>query len=245
MDLTPRQALILKTLIEEYTNSADAVGSETLENKYNLGVSPATIRNEMAILTHTGYLKQPHTSAGRIPTAKALHFYVQQLMEEKKLSLAEEVSAKQRIGDAKNDSDHIMQEATRALAQDSKMLAIGAIDGIDAVWHAGYANILSMPEFYNIDVATQVLSLIEQMDRVRQLLFERSSEPLTVLFGEELGWSYFEPVGFVTTRFKVVMPSGERTGCIGVIGAARLPFSYVIPRVRYFGGLVSEAMAGR
>lgn len=242
MDLTPRQALILKTLIEEYTNSAEAIGSETLEQKYNLGISPATIRNEMAILTKTGYLKQPHTSAGRIPTARALRFYVDQLMEEKKLSLADEVKAKQRITDAKSDLDHVMQEATRALAEDSKMLSLGAVDGEDSVWHSGYANILSIPEFYNIDVTAHVLSLIEQMDRVRQLLFQEASEPLSVLFGEELGWSYFEPIGIVSARFKVALPSGEKTGCLGVIGPARLPFAYIIPRVRYFGGLISEVM---
>lgn len=245
MDLTPRQALILKTLIEEYTNSAEAVGSETLEQKYSLGVSPATIRNEMAILTKTGYLKQLHTSAGRIPTAKALRFYIDQLMEEKKLSLAEEVKAKQRINDAKSDLDHVMQEATRALAEDSKMLSVGAIDGEPSVWHSGYANILSMPEFYNIDVTAHVLSLIEQMDRVRQLLFHQSEESLSVLFGEELGWSYFEPVGVVSTRFKVTFPTGEKTGCLGVIGPARLPFPFIIPRVRYFGGLISEVMGGK
>lgn len=244
MDLTPRQALILKALIEEYTNTAEAIGSEVLEQKYNLGVSPATIRNEMAILTKTGYLKQPHTSAGRIPTARALRFYVDQLMEEKKLSLTDEVKARQRIEESKPDVDHVMQEATRALAEETKMLSVGAIDGENSIWHSGYANILSMPEFYNIDVTTQVLSLIEQMDRVRQLLF-RTEEPLSVIFGEELGWLYFEPVGVVSTHFKVTTPSGDKIGCLSVIGPARLPFSYVIPKVRHFGGLVSEVMNGR
>lgn len=245
MDLTPRQALILKTIIEEYTETAEPIGSETLEHKHSLGISPATIRNEMAALTKAGYLKQPHTSAGRAPTAKAFHFYVQQLMEEKKLSFSDEVKARQRIEEAKKDRGHIMQEATRSLAQDTKCLSVGAIDGEDALWHAGYANILSMPEFYNIDVTSHVLSLLEEMDRIHDLLFRESAEPLSVLFGEELGWSYFEPVGVVTTRFNVKTPNGDRVGSLGVIGPARLQFSYIIPKMRYLGGLLSEMMSSR
>lgn len=236
-ELTPRQAYILKAIVEEYIQTADPVGSETLEKKYNLGVSPATIRNEMASLTATGYLKQPHTSAGRIPTPKALKFYVLQLMEEKQLTVAEEVKAKQRIEEAKNkDYPRLMQEATRALAEDTKTLVVGAIEDEDTLWHSGYANILDMPEFYNIDVTSHVLGLLDQSQKIHELLFEHSTGELNVLFGEELGWSYFEPVGVVMTHFNV----NNKIGCLGVIGSMRLPYSYIIPRVRYFGGLLSQ-----
>src|SRR3972149_7736971 len=95
--LTSRQTQILKTIIDEYIETALPVGSENLDKKYNLGVSPATIRNEMSSLTKAGYLKQPHTSAGRIPTPTAMKFYIDQLMEEKKMSLAEEVKAKEDV----------------------------------------------------------------------------------------------------------------------------------------------------
>ena len=67
-DLTTRQIEILKALIEEYIETASAVGSETLEKKHNLSASPATIRNEMVRLTDLGYLKKLHASAGRVPT---------------------------------------------------------------------------------------------------------------------------------------------------------------------------------
>lgn len=235
--LAPRQIQILKALVEEYTETAEPVGSETLEKKYNLGVSPATIRNEMAALTHTGYLKQPHTSAGRIPTPRALKFYVDQLMEEKKMSVAEEVQAKERISQGR-DLDSLMSEATRALAEATHSLSVGAIEGEEHAWHAGYANILEMPEFYNIDVTAHVLSLLEEVKRLHELLFERlpGGEPIGIVFGEELGWPYFEPVSVVATRFK----TKNKQGSLGVIGPNRLRFSVVIPTVRYFGDLVSR-----
>ena len=81
--LTARQTQILKSLIDEYIETAVPVGSDALEKKYNLGVSPATIRNEMVALTKLDFLRQPHTSAGRIPTPLAMKFYIDQLMEEK------------------------------------------------------------------------------------------------------------------------------------------------------------------
>jgi heat-inducible transcriptional repressor len=74
-DLTERQTQVLKAVVEEYINTARPVGSEILEKKYSLGVSPATIRNEMVILAKKKYLRQPFTSAGRVPTAVALSSY--------------------------------------------------------------------------------------------------------------------------------------------------------------------------
>lgn len=239
-ELTPRQAHILKTLIEEYIESAEPVGSETLEKKYNLGVSPATIRNEMAQLTKIRYLKQPHASAGRIPTARAFRFYIVQLMEERQLPVTEEAKARQTVEEARENVDHLMRETTHSLAEATKSLSVGTVDGEDTVWSAGYSKILDVPEFYNIDVTSHVLLLIEEVKRVRELFFERSlDDPVSILFGEELGWPYFEPVGIVTTKFMLGGPDG-RMGCIGIIGPARLPYSQVIPIVRYYGGLLSE-----
>jgi len=239
LDLTPRQIQILKSLVEEYIETAEPVGSEVIDRKYNLGVSPATIRNEMVALTTGGYLKQPYTSAGRIPTAKALKLYVDQLMEEKQLSIAEEVQAKQKVSEAKN-IDEVMEDATRALAEATRTLSVGAVQGKDRLWHSGYANILEMPEFYNIDVTARVLSLLDEMHKMQEILFERVSQdsPIGVIFGEELGWPYFEPVSVVATRFK----AGNNQCSLGVIGPARLRFPVVVPTVRYFGDLVSQIL---
>ena len=96
-ELTPRQIQVLKCVVEEYTETAIPVGSDVLEKKYNVGVSPATIRNEMSALTKMGFLRQPHTSSGRVPSPKAIKLYVNQLMEEKKLSVAEEVQAREQV----------------------------------------------------------------------------------------------------------------------------------------------------
>lgn len=236
-ELTDRQIKILKTVIEEYMEMAEPVGSQKIEKKYELGVSPATIRNEMGKLTETGFLKQPHTSAGRIPTKKAFKFYVDQLMEEKKLSVAEEVKAKEKIWDSRFSFDQLIRQATRALAEKSQALAV-AITGEGDVYHAGYANLLSIPEFYDIDVTKTVFSMLDETQSLLSL-FEKSygEGPIHFLFGDELGYEFLEPCGMIFTHFNA---GGEKKGSLGVIGPCRFDYPRIIPLVRHFGSLVEE-----
>ncbi len=86
MKMTERKKRILKAIVNEYVMTAEPVGSRTLARRYDFGVSPATIRNDMADLEEESYLEQPHRSAGRVPTDKGYRFYVDALMELKKLS---------------------------------------------------------------------------------------------------------------------------------------------------------------
>lgn len=235
--LTARQTQILKTLIDEYIETAEPVGSESLEKKYALGVSPATVRNEMAALTKSGYLRQPHTSSGRVPTPKAMKFYIDQLMEEKQMSLADEVKAKEEVWDAKDNLYDLMEETTQALAQRTRCLAVSALDE-GKVWHAGYANVFSNPEFSNLEASASLFTFLEEMERIHELFFRRLTgvSPVEVLFGEELGWQELMPVGLVASRFKI----RDKEGALGVIGPARLSYPTVIPVIRYFRGLLEE-----
>ncbi|KKR91985.1 MAG: heat-inducible transcription repressor [Candidatus Woesebacteria bacterium GW2011_GWA1_41_13b] len=239
INLTTRQTQILKAIIEEYISTAEPVGSEALDRKFNLGVSPATIRNEMASLTDAGYLRQPHTSAGRVPTPTAMHFYVDHLMQEKKLSVTEEVAAKEKIWDARFNFDKLMRQATLALADRTKTLAIAATDTGD-IYSAGTANILGMPEFYDIDVTRTVLTLLDEQSRLRQLFFGTeydANESVHIVFGEDLHWDYFEPVSFAFANFSA---GKNGKGMLGVVGPCRLNYSSIVPNLRYYSHLISD-----
>lgn len=235
--LTARQTQILKALIDEYIETADAVGSENLDKKYNLGVSPATIRNEMVALTKAGYLKQLHTSAGRIPTPMGMKFYINQLMEEKAMSLADEVKVKEEVWDVRADLDNLLQEATHALAERTKSLAVAATDE-GKVWHAGYANIFNSPEFADLALCSSLFSFLEEASRIHELFFERplSGSPIDIFFGEELGWPELTPIGVVSTHFS----AKGKNGVLSVIGPVRLAYPTIIPALRYFRGLIEE-----
>lgn len=236
MDLTDRQTQILRYIIEEYINTAAPVGSEVLDRKFNLGVSPATIRNEMVQLSRIGYLHQPHTSAGRVPTPKALKLYVRQLMHEEDLSVAEEVSVKEQMWDYRDDLDDLLRQATRALADRTKCIGL-ALTSDEKIYHSGYFHILDKPEFFDIDVTKTVFSLLDHVDELINIFNRASSEdPIHILLGDDFDNKYLEPVGIVFSDFAV----GDIQGSIGVVGPSRLPFYYVIPLVRHLSLTIQD-----
>ena len=236
--LTSRQTQILKTIIDEYIATAEPVGSEALDKKYNLGISPATIRNEMVSLTKLNFLKQPHASAGRVPTPVAMKFYINQLMEEKQMSLVDEVKAKEEVWDSRDDIDELMDEATRALASRTRSLTVAAIkDKKDRFWHAGHSYIFQNPEFSDALTCQSLFSIFEEFDKLDRLFFGfESTSPLEVLFGEELGIPELALTGIVSTHFNI---KGKK-GALGVIGPARADYGTVIPILRYFGNLIED-----
>ncbi len=234
-DLTTRQIDILKNIVKEYIDTAIAVGSETLEKKYDLGVSPATIRNEMAEMSKLGYLAKPHSSAGRVPTGKAIKFYINELMKERVLSVAEEVEAKEKIWDMRARRERFLREATKSLAAKTHSLAVIFTDDGD-VFYAGYSNILEMPEFYDIDITKNLLSILDDT-----VLFDRISGRLenecTVFLADDFEEVRMRPYGFVFSPFHTKSNFG---GSVGVIGPTRMQYENVIPIVRYFGTLLGE-----
>lgn len=236
-DLTERQAKILKAIIEEFIETASPVGSETIEKKYNLGVSPATIRNEMVKLTDQGYLKKSHSSSGRNPSPQGLKYYVDHLMKAENLTLAEEVAVKEKVWDYRNEFEKLLHEATKELSKRTKMLSLATSSEGD-FFSSGLGNILDAPEFYDIDLTKTILSYLDQFDYWQKLI-ERTWEgedPIHILLGDEFGLEAFEPCGFIYTSFR----AGSRSGAIGVVGPARVKYSRVVPVVKYFGQLIEE-----
>ena len=240
-DLTSRQIEILKTLIEEYIETAEPVGSETLEKKHSLSASPATIRNEMVRLTEYGYLKKTHVSSGRIPTSQAMKFYVKQLMKEKELSVAEEVALKEKVWDLRDKEKEFLQGLTKALAEKTKSLAVTSTDDGE-MFFSGYANILEMPEFYDIDLTKSILLAVDEFECFKNIFAGIiDDEDIHVLMDDELGPAFQGALGLVFTHFTTPM---NVKGEIGVLGPARLNYNYVIPTVRYFGDLIEEIARG-
>ncbi len=236
-DLSERQKQLLKAVIELYVKTGEPVASDAIEKNYDLGVSPATIRNEMVRLTDGGFLKQPHTSAGRTPTALGFRLYIGELMKEKELPVVDEVNIRQQVMDARSEYNNMIKTATRALAKKCRTLAISVND--NDIYYAGAANILDLPEFYDIDVTRFVLSMFDELPILQQVLDKaQGSEPLHVIFGEETDFEYLRPTSFAFVNFDNL--SGHQ-GVIGVIGPDRLNFPLVLPYLRYVGGVLTEA----
>lgn len=240
-EISERQLHILKTVIEEYIETAEPVASDTLDKKYNLGVSPATIRNEMVKLTKAGYLQQPHTSAGRSPTPAAMRLYIEKLMKPNELSVADEVTVKQKIWDHRSEIDKLLREATKALANQTKTMSLTATDEGD-LYSSGMGNILDMPEFYDIDITRHLLDTLDEFDYWWNIFshFAPESHTFRILLGEEFGRQLSNQCGGVFVQFR----SAAHRGVIGVVGPSRLNYQRIIPVVQYMGNLLSDIARG-
>lgn len=117
MELNERKLNILKAIVKDYIETAEAVGSRTISKKHDLGVSAATIRNEMADLEELGYLIQPHASAGRVPSEKGYKLYVDTLMSQADLSDEEKNLIKDCINSNVNDIKDLMEETSKLLSR--------------------------------------------------------------------------------------------------------------------------------
>ncbi|NLS78578.1 MAG: heat-inducible transcription repressor HrcA [Chloroflexi bacterium] len=123
-ELSPRQKEILSIVVRTYINTAAPVGSTTIAENYLRGVSSATIRNELAYLEERGYLAQPHTSAGRLPTEKGYRYFVAQLMQDSELPLAEQRTIRHQFYQVRMDLEHWMRLTAAVLAHTSQAAAL-------------------------------------------------------------------------------------------------------------------------
>ena len=117
MEISARKKRILAAVVENYIRTAEPVGSKTIAETAGLGCSSATIRNELSELTALGYLEQPHTSAGRVPSPQGYRFYVNELMERQKLSLEETEAINARLNEKMEQLDRLMADAGKLAGQ--------------------------------------------------------------------------------------------------------------------------------
>jgi len=121
--LDDRKLAVLRAIVQDFVSTEEPVGSKTLVERHNLGVSPATIRNDMAVLEEEGYIAQPHTSAGRVPTDKGYRLFVDRLASVKPLSPAERRAIQQFL-DGAVDLDDVVGRTVRLLAQLTRQVAV-------------------------------------------------------------------------------------------------------------------------
>ena len=164
MPLDDRKLDVLRAIVEDYVATQEPVGSKALVDRHHLGVSPATIRNDMAVLEEEGYIAQPHTSAGRIPTDKGYRLFVDRLSTVKPLSPAER-RAIQTFLDGAVDLDDVVTRTVRLLAQLTRQVAVVQYPSLarSTVRHV---------ELVPLSTSRVLLVLITDTGRVEQRLVE-------------------------------------------------------------------------
>ena len=168
-----RRLAVLRAIVEDYVATHEPVGSKALVERHNLGVSPATIRNDMAALEDEGYIAQPHTSAGRVPTDLGYRLFVDRLSGVKPLSSPERRAIQQFLDDAV-DLDDVMSRTVRLLAQITRQVAL-----------VQYPS-LSRSSVRHIELVT--LSSTRLIVEVTTTLANQVARPDVVALARERGW---------------------------------------------------------
>lgn len=217
-----RSEQILFALIKEHVKSGTPVGSEILVNKYKLGVSSATVRNEMARLEEEGYIMQPHTSAGRIPTERAYNLYILGL-KEKKLS-DPEIKTFAEIGVIKDEMD--LKQVAKILAHNSDGAVFWAFHRHN-LFYTGIANLLSQPEFAQPNLIYDISAIIDRIDEIIDRIFPEVNLEPQILVGSK---NPFSPIcSVILTKYRLE----NQVGLFGIMGPMRMNYEKNLALVKF------------
>jgi heat-inducible transcriptional repressor len=232
--MTERQKHILAAIVEQYAEVASPVGSKLLAQVFN--VSSATIRAEMAELEREGFITQPHTSAGRIPTDKGYRYYVNNLsvMEEKLPARRAEKALQMRVQGA-GLPEQTIKSAVDTLVELTHNLGLATIGG--QLYMSGLSNLFGQPEFIQAGQVRQVAGLLDNLEP--WLREAAPNQPLSVYIGRE------NPIGraagctLIISRFR--SPFSDRS-YIGTLGPTRQSYKEVMSLVRRAGQELEEEL---
>jgi heat-inducible transcriptional repressor len=236
--MTDRQKIILKTIIEEHIRTGDPVGSKSLFEKFDFGIGPAMIRQEMTLLEEEGYLSQPHVSAGRVPSDKAYRFYIA-----KELSLnppalpakeAEKIS--ETLRHTKQRPAEFFHELAKVMAELSHELVVSGLLGRGQFFAHGFSERLAGPELADPEYIRELLTFIDASDAYFERLWSSAARERTkVLIGRDHAHGLSGKITLIAGR--ATLPSGEM-GFFSILGPRRMNYRKNIALVEFVSDLM-------
>ncbi len=239
MDITERQNAILMAIIKEFMGDANEVGSLSLVEKYHLGVSSATIRNEMVKLMALGLLEKNHISSGRLPTDQALRLYVSKIIDRSSLSPLVSGEIRQGIFRDRFSKDIVIKSILQILSKETDSVVFLILD--EDVRYYGLANILAFDEFQSIEKIKSVISILEDDVFLKNMAKKYAGSGVSLLIGGESGVGTLQNCAMAFTKIPFW---GKDESYVGVIGSKRMDYSKVIPALREIKSSLENAMSG-
>ncbi len=216
MLLTARQQDILERAVFEYIDRAQPISSSWLEAKYDLSVSPATIRNELSLLEEQGYLEQPHTSSGRVPTDQGYRFFVDELLGKGMLQDREE---EQEFEPYPQDYVEFAQVVGRNLAEASSSLTVVYVPQKSLFWKEGWEGVLRAPEFAGRDQIGSFLKFLVDVERGFRDF--HAQEILEIYIGQENPFSKEKDFSIMIAAYS--FPKKQK-GLLALVGPKRMAY---------------------
>ncbi|MEI9966896.1 MAG: hypothetical protein WDN67_04715 [Candidatus Moraniibacteriota bacterium] len=184
--MNARQKQVLSSLVELYTETAQPIGSLALLERFGFPVSSATLRNDMVSLEDEGYLYQPHTSAGRIPTDQGYRFYVEEIMGDESLSLGEQQQLKKELLQLRAKHVRLGRSAAKLLSALSGNLAVSGLIDREEFYDFGMREMIDKPEFREIDELSRLVEMLDTLDtKIEQMIGNVKEGEARIFIGEE------------------------------------------------------------
>ncbi len=240
--MSSRRLEILRAIVDEYVATQEPVGSQSIADHHGLGISPATIRNEMAILEEEGLITQPHTSAGRIPTDLGYRVFVDKLATVKPLSTAER-RAIETFLDSSNDLEELLKKSAKLLADITKQVAVVTYpilgESREKLAISGTAHLARSGEDLGFTLSPILEALEEQVVLLR--LLNEVHPTVHVRIGSEQNEMNLQSTSLVTVGYGA---DSAQLGAIGVLGPTRMDYEGSMAAVdavaRYVGRFINE-----
>lgn len=239
MLLTSRQRHILSAIIKEYIDTANPVGSEELVEKYHFKLSPATIRNEMAGLEKKGYIHQPHTSAGRVPTDLGYRYFIDTLMKKRKMTEHEQKELQVEFLKAKTKYKQLARATSQFLSQMTNSLALSGFFDSEELWDWGMPKLLSQPEFSDRAQIQKLSIYLEKLEENYKKIFKKiKNKKIDIYIGKKNPLVPLENCAMVVSGF---CTRDNKKGFIILIGPKRMKYAKNISLVDYITKLLSRS----
>lgn len=223
-----RPALILKLLTEDYIQTATPVASQVLVDKYRLDFSPATVRNDLADLEEAGYIIQPHTSAGRIPTELAYRQLVSTI--EPKMPVT---TVKKLLEPVLADFGNNWKPLAKVLAQLTNSGVFWSFHRYDS-YYTGLSGLLGQPEFKQLSMVYDISQVIDSLEEIIDDLFNQVGEEPTIRLGNDSPFGVFSSTILTKYRF------GQHIGLFGLLAPLRTNYQTNLNLINYVYRAIQE-----
>ncbi len=228
---------LLEAIVLEYIKTAKPVGSQTLVEEYGFDYSAATIRNDMAALEQHGYISQPHTSAGRVPTEQGYQYYIQHLLHRRELGQQQKQALAQATQHEQHHRERRIKQLAQTIAELSGETVVISVSG-DDYYYTGIAQLFRKPEFTEqIDMLARIGDVFDHLDEVMAQVQRQLRNEVEVLIGQENPVS--DQCSMVVTEYGDAQGPAPR-GMVSIIGPMRMDYDTNIAILRYIESIMNH-----
>ena len=238
VDYESRRRAVLSATINRYIHKALPVASEDLASDFDL--SSATIRNILAELEETGYLRHPYTSGGRIPTDRGYRYYVDflilqmELLDEEKEHIVKEYQRKiKRLEDILEKTSEVISTITHYAG------IVSFLDWQDKFLYKGIGHILEQPEFQDLEKMRLVIKMMEEKQNLLEIINRDFHEKVKIYIGAELGIPDIQGCSLVVSSYRL---KNKPSGKLAVLGPVRMEYRHIIPTLEYISEVLTSVL---